>query len=733
MSGSNPPTNPPPLSASDRLYIQTFSSLTSNPPPPPAAQADTYRRLAVQLGTNIVRNDWDPLSSIAMMEEYIRAANGLVDDQNCLNNYADAILNESSKHTNHSTKWESKLSMDDPDIQAFICRHNGVDAGDGEDWQWRRCMKRELGVRSSSNVMRVEDKENGIEKNVQKVGFKNELNKNDFKFNAKVISSSSLAHLSKRSVDSSIPSFDLTDADFLEFSEPMDPVGEGKPVEKLTNSTIFGNGNLTNLQLGGNLTTTPMLPLGNTSNLPPTIAKTSPNPPPPSFLDLPSFTSRPPAITQSSTSFEPDSVPSLCRSNSIPPRSSFLQRAIPGKPLHTAPTPPARQIPAASNQPPRAAGNTFRTAGQQLAIDRAREGKKEGITPSSYGSGKRNLGTRPGPAGGFKPPVRNVGGSDRGGMDREREPAVVQEEDEVDPRYKNIDMKMVELIKNEIMDAGDPIAWDDIAGLEFAKEMVKEIVVWPMLRPDIFTGLRGPPKGLLLFGPPGTGKTLIGKCIACQSGSTFFSISASSLTSKWVGEGEKMVRALFAVAKVHQPAVVFIDEIDSLLTSRSEGEHEASRKIKTEFLVQLDGASTGGQERVLVVGATNRPQELDEAARRRLVKRLYIPLPELEARKRIITNLLGKERHELTEEQVEEVSRLTEGYSGADMANLCKEGAMGPIRSLDFNQIASVRPDQVRPIIHQDLLAALKQVKASVGQQDLELYRDWDKQFGAGR
>ena len=127
---------------------------------------------------------------------------------------------------------------------------------------------------------------------------------------------------------------------------------------------------------------------------------------------------------------------------------------------------------------------------------------------------------------------------------------------------------MIELITNEIMDQGAPISWNDIAGLSFAKKSVQEIVVWPMLRPDIFTGLRGPPKGLLLFGPPGTGKTLIGKCIASQSGSTFFSISASSLTSKWVGEGEKMVRALFAVAIVKQPSVIFIDEIDSLLGAR---------------------------------------------------------------------------------------------------------------------------------------------------------------------
>ena len=110
---------------------------------------------------------------------------------------------------------------------------------------------------------------------------------------------------------------------------------------------------------------------------------------------------------------------------------------------------------------------------------------------------------------------------------------------------------MVELIINEIMDAGQKVEWDDIAGLAFAKDTVKEIVILPLLRPDIFSGLRGPPKGLLLFGPPGTGKTLIGKCIAHESNCTFFSISASSLTSKWVGEGEKMVRALFAVAKVN--------------------------------------------------------------------------------------------------------------------------------------------------------------------------------------
>jgi fidgetin-like protein 1 len=160
-------------------------------------------------------------------------------------------------------------------------------------------------------------------------------------------------------------------------------------------------------------------------------------------------------------------------------------------------------------------------------------------------------------------------------------------EEPVDERLAGIEPRLIEMIRNEIMHRVDNITWESIAGLEHAKNSIKEIVVWPMLRPDIFKGLRGPPKGLLLFGPPGTGKTMIGKCIASQAKATFFSISASSLTSKWVGEGEKMVRALFAVARCSQPAVIFIDEIDSLLTQRTDGEFEASRRIKTEFLVQF--------------------------------------------------------------------------------------------------------------------------------------------------
>ncbi|XP_032855256.1 fidgetin-like protein 1 [Tyto alba] len=380
----------------------------------------------------------------------------------------------------------------------------------------------------------------------------------------------------------------------------------------------------------------------------------------------------------------------------------------------------------------------FRTAKEQLWVDQQKKPQNlpQRTPVSSYGGVKKSLGAgrSRGPFGKFVPPVPKQDGNENGGA--QRKPGARGPADPslpVDERLKNIEPKMVELIMHEIMDHGPPVNWDDIAGVEFAKATIKEIVVWPMLRPDIFTGLRGPPKGILLFGPPGTGKTLIGKCIACQSGATFFSISASSLTSKWVGEGEKMVRALFAVARCQQPAVIFIDEIDSLLSQRGDGEHESSRRIKTEFLVQLDGATTSSEDRILVVGATNRPQEIDEAARRRLVKRLYIPLPEASARKQIVTRLMSKEHCSLNEEEIELIVEKSNGFSGADMTQLCREASLGPIRSLQSMDIATIMPDQVRPIAFLDFESALRTVRPSVSSKDRELYETWNQTFGCGR
>lgn len=379
------------------------------------------------------------------------------------------------------------------------------------------------------------------------------------------------------------------------------------------------------------------------------------------------------------------------------------------------------------------AGTNFKTAREQFIVDQQKKNSSQhqrGQTTGMAATVKKSLGANR-PRGAFSKFVSPIPRQEEeeGGVSRNSN----QEPQILDERLKNFEPKIIELIMSEIMDHGAPVAWDDIAGLEFAKTTIKEIVVWPMLRPDIFTGLRGPPKGILLFGPPGTGKTLIGKCIACQSGATFFSISASSLTSKWVGEGEKMVRALFAIARCHQPAVIFIDEIDSLLSQRTDGEHDSSRRIKTEFLVQLDGAATAAEDRILVVGATNRPQEIDEAARRRLAKRLYIPLPETAARLQIVTNLMAREKNQLRDQELESVVTATEGFSGADMTQLCKEAALGPIRSIQLSDIATITADQVRPILYSDFQEALKTVRPSVSSKDLELYEEWNKTFGCGR
>ncbi|VDN56851.1 unnamed protein product [Dracunculus medinensis] len=299
---------------------------------------------------------------------------------------------------------------------------------------------------------------------------------------------------------------------------------------------------------------------------------------------------------------------------------------------------------------------------------------------------------------------------------------------------KRFEENIIDLIEAEIMSRNVDTDWGDVAGLENIKKALKEIIILPFLRPDIFTGIRAPPKGVLLFGPPGTGKTLIGRCIASQCKATFFNIAASSITSKWVGEGEKLVRALFGIARVLQPSIIFIDEIDSLLVSRSEGEHESSRRIKTEFLINLDGLATSSDEKILVLGATNRPYELDDAAKRRFAKRLYVGLPCQIARLQIIHSLLNDQKHIISEEEMLRIANITDGYSGADMKQLCAEAALGPIRDIVDSSsldIATIQKDDVRPISFRDFDEALVTVRPTVAEKDLFAYQNWNQQFGS--
>lgn len=212
--------------------------------------------------------------------------------------------------------------------------------------------------------------------------------------------------------------------------------------------------------------------------------------------------------------------------------------------------------------------------------------------------------------------------------------AAAQEEEKKDKPYGNLDPAVVKSIEETILDSSPNVHWDDVKGLAEVKQILKETIIMPTIRPDIFKGLLAPAKGILLYGPPGNGKTMLAKAIATECKSTFFNCSASTLTSKWMGEGEKLMKALFAMANAQAPAVIFIDEIDSIMGARGGQEHEASRRLKTEFLVQFDGvsSSSGGEEkRILVLAATNRPQDLDEAALRRMTRRIYMPLPDPEA------------------------------------------------------------------------------------------------------
>ncbi|XP_050464295.1 spastin isoform X4 [Cataglyphis hispanica] len=298
------------------------------------------------------------------------------------------------------------------------------------------------------------------------------------------------------------------------------------------------------------------------------------------------------------------------------------------------------------------------------------------------------------------------------------------------PILKGVDPKLTQVILDEILEGGAPVQWEDIAGQETAKQALQEMIILPSLRPELFTGLRTPARGLLLFGPPGNGKTLLARAVATQCNATFFSISAASLMSKYVGEGEKLVRALFAIARELQPSVIFIDEVDSLLSERKDNEHEASRRLKTEFLVEFDGLPCNPEERVLVMAATNRPQELDEAALRRFTKRVYVTLPDLQTRIILLQRLLAKHNDPLTPEELNEMAVLTEGYSGSDLTGLAKDAALGPIRELNPDQVKELDLNSVRNITMQDFRDSLRRIRRSVSPASLTAYEKWNFEYG---
>ena len=227
------------------------------------------------------------------------------------------------------------------------------------------------------------------------------------------------------------------------------------------------------------------------------------------------------------------------------------------------------------------------------------------------------------------------------------------------------------------------VKWDDVAGLENAKESLKETVILPVKFPMLFTGKRVPFKGILLYGPPGTGKSFLAQAVATESDSTFFTVSSADLISKWQGESERLVKNLFEMARETEGgnAIIFIDEVESLCGTRGEGESDSMRRVKTEFLVQMDGVGKSqGGGRVLILGATNVPWQIDSAIRRRFEKRVYIPLPEAGPRTVMLKLHMGDTPNNLTDADLDRLGKLTEGASGADIKVLVKEAMMEPIK-----------------------------------------------------
>ena len=315
------------------------------------------------------------------------------------------------------------------------------------------------------------------------------------------------------------------------------------------------------------------------------------------------------------------------------------------------------------------------------------------------------------------------------------------------------DSELIEMLEREVVDTNPNVSFDDIAELNQAKKALQEAVLLPLIIPDYFKGIRRPWRGVLLYGPPGTGKTMLAKALATQGKTTFFNVHSSSFASKWRGESEKLVRILFEMARFYAPTTIFIDEVDSLCSKRGEGnEGDGSRRVKAKLLVQMEGVnsntSASANEKsdedkrkiVTVMAATNRPWDLDDALRRRFEKRVYIPLPNDKGRLQLF-NLNLKKIEVDKNINYDKLVKLTDGYSGADISNVCREASFMPMRREllankgkkveDLVNDPEFRAKIRAPICMPDFEKAIGNISKSVSAKDLEVYDKWTKEFSS--
>lgn len=262
------------------------------------------------------------------------------------------------------------------------------------------------------------------------------------------------------------------------------------------------------------------------------------------------------------------------------------------------------------------------------------------------------------------------------------------------------------------------VSFEDIGGLDHIIEELKESVIYPLTMPHLYSStssLLTAPSGVLLYGPPGCGKTMLAKALASESGACFINLHISTLTEKWYGDSNKLVNAVFSLARKLQPAIVFIDEIDAVLGTRRSGEHEASGMVKAEFMTHWDGLtsanSTGEPQRIVVLGATNRMQDIDEAILRRMPKKFPVTLPPAQQRLRILSLILKDTKIDRDNFDLHFLVKSMAGMSGSDIKEACRDAAMGPVRELirqkkaEGTQIAAVDPSEVRGLRTEDFFA----------------------------
>jgi katanin p60 ATPase-containing subunit A1 len=300
------------------------------------------------------------------------------------------------------------------------------------------------------------------------------------------------------------------------------------------------------------------------------------------------------------------------------------------------------------------------------------------------------------------------------------------------------EQRLVSVLEREMLSRHPNIPWTDIAGLHEAKGLLQEAVILPILMPEYFQGIRRPLKGVLMVGPPGTGKTMLAKAVATECKTSFFNVSSSSLTSKYRGESEKMVKLLFAMARHYAPTVIFIDEVDSLCSQRgSDSEHEASRRFKAELLIQMDGLleAEDSDKVVMVLAATNHPWDIDDAFRRRFEKRIHIGLPSLDARRCLLQLNLKKVAIDEAAD-LETIAEMLENYSGADITSLCRDAAMMSMRKVIKDkspaQIKMLSKDDLeKPVTMEDFTAAFERSSSTVKAEDAARHEEWIKKHGS--